>query len=131
MSNFEVLFEVKVYSLHSQVGLFDADAKDAYPQWKTGNENIVFGPRGAVVATATDQSIEVFVCQGKGSPEHVLCVSGEILLGDHGFIIGNVASEHVIQGIGQSGRNAIVIYTNGIGTTVTKIHFFVEYLKQA
>lgn len=130
MNEFDVISEGKIYGLYSQVALFDAETKDSYPQWKTGDEDIVFGPRGAVVATATDQPIEVLVCRGRGSPEHVLCVSGEILIGNQGFIVGNLTAETLIGDSWQSGWYAIIIYTNGIGSTVTKVHFFIEYIGQ-
>jgi hypothetical protein len=103
-------------------------AKDSYPQWKNGEELFVFGPRGVVVATATDQLIEVSVCKGIRSVEHVLCASGEILIGDKGLIVGNVASENSIPGIGDSGHYAVLIYTNGISDSVTKVNFFVEHM---
>lgn len=131
MQNIEVIFDGKIYGLFSQVALFCAEAKNAYPQWKTGDEHVVFGQRGVVVATATDQPIEVIVYTGKEKPEHVLCVSGEILIGDQGFIVGNVASENMIGGSWQNGVYAIVVYTNGIGNTVTKIYFYIEYLGRA
>lgn len=128
MNDFEILFDEEIYGSYSQVAIFDAEDKDSYPQWKTGDEYVVFGFRGAVVATAADQVIHVIVCKGKGTPEYVFCVSGEILIGTQGLIIGNIASENIVPGIRENGRYAIVIYTNGLGSNVTQVYFFVEYL---
>ena len=129
MSEFEIVFEDNIYGLYSQVALFDASTKDSYPQWKTGDENIIFGQRGVVVATATDQPIAVSVCKGKGNLAHILCISGEIFLGDQGFIVGNIASENKINGTWHSGLYSVTVYTNGVGTNVTKVVFFVDFLK--
>lgn len=127
----EIVFEGKVFALYSQIALFDAEKKDAYPQWKAGKEIIVFGLSGVVVVTAGDKLIDVVVCKGKVVPQqYALCISGEIIVGNQGIIIGNVPAANVTQIPMQSGRYSVVIFTDGIGSNTNKVFFYVDYLNK-
>jgi hypothetical protein len=61
----DTLYTGSVYALYAQVALFDAEGGDSYPEWETGTEDAVFGPRGIAVATAGDTEIEIVVRNDK------------------------------------------------------------------
>jgi hypothetical protein len=128
MNEYETLSSLKILALYSQVSLFDAKTKDAYPQWKTGEEAVAFGRHGAVVSVANDQEVQVFVCKGKGTPESKLCVSGEIEVLSDNIAVGNVPAAQVAYLPIQSGRYSVIIYTDGIGIEAKKVYFFLEYI---
>jgi hypothetical protein len=125
MNKMEIMCELDAFSLYSQIAFIDAASKDSYPQWKTGLESIVFNSRGIAVATASDQSIKIVVCRGDETPEHVLCISGEINIEDQGVIIGNIPAATVKNFLLEKGKYYITIYTNGNRSTVTEVWFFV------
>jgi hypothetical protein len=126
MEDYEVLYHDEIPALYSQIALFDAKVKDAYPQWKTGEEAFVFGQYGVVVLVATDQKINVFVCRGKGIPEHKLCVSGEIEVISNSIEVGNVPAAHTACLPFPNGRYSVVIYTDDISVEARKVFFFIN-----
>jgi hypothetical protein len=128
MGENEILYSGKTFSLYSQIGLCDFEAKDSYPQWKTGDELVVFGLHGVAVATASDEQIEVIVCKGKVETQYSLCVSGEILLGKKGILVGNIAAATVANLLLPRGRYSVVIYTDRIGSETKQVHFCVNLL---
>ncbi len=128
MDDYELLSRLKVLALYSQVALFDAKTEDTYPQWRTGDEAVVFGRHGVVVSVANDQEVQLFVCRGKGVPESKMCVSGEIEVPSGSIAVGNVPAAQVAYLPVQSGRYSVAIYTDGIGGETNKVYFFVEYI---
>jgi len=129
MGDFDIVYQGNVLALYYQVAMLDARAKESYPEWKTGEESVIFGLHGVAVATAGDQEIEVLVCRGKGNPEHVLCVSGEIIVSsDQGIIVGNVPAANTTSISLQRGIYSVTVYTNGIRTEATRVYFFIEFL---
>ncbi len=128
MEDSEILFSGKIYTQYFQVALFDAEMKNAYPQWKTGKEIIVFGSRGVAVATANDTEVNVVVTRGKANPDYKLCVSGEILVGKKGIIVGNVAASSINLILLQSGEYSVVVYTNGLGPDTDQVYFYINRL---
>jgi hypothetical protein len=125
----DVLYSGKVYALHAQVALFDAEDADSYPQWKTGTEDAVLGPKGVAVATASDTEIEVTVYKGKRASDEILCISGEIQVGDQGLVVGNIVSGDFAQLAWPPGQTSVDVYTNGRGEEVTRVVFVVESLE--
>lgn len=126
MEEQDVLFNGKVFTLYSQVGLVDVEIKDAYPQWKTGEEAVVFGLHGVAVATASDTQVDVLVCQGEIEIPYKLCISGEILIGNQGIIVGNVPAASTTYLSLPSGKYSVVIYTDGIGSDTKQVIFCVN-----
>lgn len=128
MNGNEILFSDKVFALYSQVALFDAENRNSYPQWKAGHEIIVFSLQGVAVVTASDEQVDVIVCKGKVIPKYALCVSGEILVGEQGILVGNIPAATVTQIPLESGRYSVVVFTDGFGTETRQVYFFLDRL---
>jgi len=122
----DTLYTGSVYALYAQVALFDAEGEDSYPEWKTGTEEAVLGPRGIAVATAGDTEIEVVVSSGQENVSGMLCISGEIQVGHGGLVVGNVVAANLVQIPWPSGKTSVDVYTNGIGQEVTRVTFVLE-----
>jgi hypothetical protein len=122
----DTLYTGSVYALHAQVALFDAEGEDSYPEWETGTEDAVLGPRGIAVATAGDTEIEVVVCSDKKNLSGILCISGEISVGNQGLIVGNVVAANLAQIPWPPGKTSVDVYTNGVGEEVTRVAFVLE-----
>ncbi len=85
---------------HFQISMIDAASPNAYPEIFPGEQLVVFGRNGIVVATAWDDNgqseplVEIIVT-GFGMPESTFeglipIASGEIEIGDKGVEVGNV-----------------------------------------
>lgn len=107
----EILFRGKAYALYAQVALFDP-AEGSYPDWEVGVEHAVFGPRGVAVATASDIEVEIIVCRGQQVPGKMLCISGEIEIGDQGLLVGNVVSCDLYELAWPPGKAAVQVYVD-------------------
>jgi hypothetical protein len=121
----DTLYAGSVYALHAQVALLDAEGEDSYPEWKTGTEEAVLGPRGIAVATAGDTEIEIVVCSDKENVSGIPCISGMILVGYRGLLVGNVAAANLVRIPWPPGRTSVDVYTDGIGE-VTRVTFVLE-----
>lgn len=128
MDGNEILFSDRIFTLYSQVALFDAEDRNSYPQWKAGHEIIVFGFRGVAVVTASDKQVDVIVCKGKEIPKYALCVSGEILVGEQGILVGNIPAATITQIPLESGRYSVAVFTDGIGIETHQVYFFLARL---
>jgi hypothetical protein len=126
MENLNELYKGTIYSHYAQISLVDKEDTDSDPLMRSGSESVTFGPLGVTVAAEDDKDIEVFVFQGKGEPEHKLCVTGQIMVGNQGLLLGNIAEEVVVDW--PKGRTLVTVYTNGIDIETTKIYFCLEYL---
>lgn len=123
----DILYEGRISASYFQVALFDAHVKGSYPEWKTGKERIVVGPRGIVVALETDAEVEVVACRGVGEPEAFeLCVSAEIVVGDSGVLIGNVPSGNTKHLDWPPGNAVVVVYTSTTSPATSKVYFFLS-----
>lgn len=123
-----ILFKGKLYSQYYQIGLWDEEAKDSYPLWKTGKEYIVFGIKGVAVATANDHFIDVRIIEGNLFPKYQLCASGEINIGKRGITIGNIVSASIANIKVVKGRYSVTVFTDAIGATTKKVDFFISKL---
>ena len=128
MEENKVLFRGNIYTLHSQVILLDNEADRGFPKMRTGSESVAFGDQGVVVATVEDLNTEVIVCQGKNEPEHKLCVTGQIWVGNQGLLVGNIEASTTTNISWPKGRTLVTVYTNGIFTNATKVIFYLDYL---
>ena len=123
-----ILFHGKINSSYFQVALLDNENKEAYPQWKTGDETIVFGSHGVVVVTANDQLIDVTVKTNKNDLEYALCVSGEIMVGNKGILVGNITSANTTIIKTQPGKYSVTVYTDKYGPETRQVVFCVNRL---
>lgn len=128
MENTKVLFIGSIFSLRSQVILLDNEANYGFPKMRTGAESVVFGEQGVVVATKEDYETQVIVCQGEDEPEHELCVTGQIRVGNQGLLVGNIEAATITNIPWVRGRTLVTIYTNGIYTNATKVIFYLKHL---
>ncbi len=126
MNKNKILYKGRLLSIYSQIALIDTEIKDSYPQWKVGKETIVFGTHGVAVVTKPDQMIDAIVFEGADTQDHKYCLSGEVLFGNRGITIGNVANKVDIPI--SSGKYAIVIYTDEIGEKITELFFSLIFL---
>ena len=129
MEETKILFSELIFSLHSQVILLDNEVNHGFPKMRTGAESVAFGEQGVVVATKEDFETEVVVCQGKGEPEHELCVTGQIRVGNQGLLVGNIEAATTTNIPWSRGRSLVTVYTNGIFTNATKVIFYLEHLR--
>jgi hypothetical protein len=107
----EILYTGRVFALHAQVALFDAEDDNSYPQWETGTEEAIFGPKGVAVATAADRDVEVTVQRG-AKPDGMPRISGEIEVGNQGLIVGNIVSGDFAQLEWSPGKVTVDVYTD-------------------
>ncbi len=84
-----IIFSGMISAEYAQLGLFDAEDPNAYPEWETGEENVVFGPRGIAVSAAPSEDVWVVVHTRGPVHETILAASGDIEVGDEGLIVGN------------------------------------------
>jgi hypothetical protein len=97
---------------YSQVALFDAEDVDSYPQFETGEEQAIFGKKGVVVSTANDKEVDITVCEEKSELELFHVLSGEILVGSQGLIVGNETTADTAQVPYTPGKVAVAVYVN-------------------
>ncbi len=120
------ILEGKFFALYSQIALIDAEDPDAYPEWKTGEENAVLGPKGVVIATQGDIKVDVIVYRGLGNPGGTLCSSGKILVGGQGLIVGNEVAADTARLEWPSGKTAIMVYVDKL-LQANHVSFCLEY----
>lgn len=85
-------FETDPY--YAQVALFDPEVSDAYPNWVTGEEEVVFGPSGVAVATRPDEAgpvrIEVYVGSYEPDPSWRFVGDGMVRVTARRLVVGSV-----------------------------------------
>lgn len=54
-----ILFGGVITAAYAQLGLYDAEDADSYPRWETGEEPILFGPKGVAVSVQLDAEVSV------------------------------------------------------------------------
>jgi hypothetical protein len=121
------IHQKQVFALYAQIALFDAEDQDSYPQWETGTEEVIFGPKGVAVATAGDTYVDVVVYKGQGSPGGRLCGSGEILVGKRGLLVGNVPAADITPLEWSSGKTSISVYVDDLAQA-TQVMFLLDNL---
>lgn len=120
----QVLYEGSIFSTHAQVGLYDVQYafEGSYPEFETGEEEVVFGPRGVVVATAPDVDLAIAVYMREARcPDLKLIASGKIDVGDKGLAVGNVSVDHNFPW--PEGVTSVSIYANAAIREASKIVF--------
>ncbi|MGB8214143.1 MAG: hypothetical protein WCE68_11340 [Anaerolineales bacterium] len=124
----EVLYRGKALALYNQVMLIDAEDIDAYPQWSTGIENAILGPKGVAVSALGDTQVEIIIYKGNTVVESTLYISGEIEIGKSGLIVGNEIAGTSERIPWPSGKAKIKVYANGPQNTATQIIFVLDTL---
>ena len=109
------LLDTKIYVQYSQLAILDAEDKSSYPQWETGEELIVFGEKGIIVATENDTKVNTIVSSNFPKTNGNLLGSGIIQVGRKGMLVGNVVTNdlHSIECL--SGKTRITIYVDNPG----------------
>lgn len=102
---------------YAQVALIDAEsADDSYPQWETGEEDVIFGSKGVVVATAgtTNEAsaIRVTIYLGPEEPDEILCASGVIQVGKQGLLFGDATIGDVARIPWPAGETSVFVYVD-------------------
>ncbi len=110
-------------ALYGQVALIDAEDPNSYPQWETGEEALVFGPKGVAVAAKIDQLIEITLLQQAAPSVGVLYGSGDILVGDRGLVIGNEVASTTKIVPWPAGRTNVKVFGNAPAGSATEITF--------
>lgn len=121
------LLRGKYLALYNQVGLYDTQDSDSYPQWETGLELAVFGRKGVAVAAKGDTYVEVIIYAGKREIRDMrFYARGEILVGKKGLTVGNEiagTSDHIDW---KEGHTSVTVYGNGPQNEATTIVFILE-----
>jgi hypothetical protein len=121
----EILRE-KFLAHYYHVALIDHEAPDAYPQWETGEEAAIAGPKGVVVATPTDRYIETIVLSGEGRVTGMEIITGTIEVGQAGLSVGNEisASYQIISW--PAGKTIVKAYRMGLAENEFCIAFVLK-----
>lgn len=88
----EELLRERFLAHYYQIALADYQGPEAYPQWITGEEEAILGPKGVAVATPTDSYIETIVFRGEEIIDGIELISGVIEVGNAGLFVGNETS---------------------------------------
>ena len=122
----------KIYSgkhlpIYAQIGLFDAEDPDAYPEWQTGDENVIIGAKGVAVATAptTGQTyVDVEVYHGRNAAWSPMS-AGEIQIGVQGILVGEAGCDYA-RIPWKAGKVLVCVYADGLRDAITHVIFAIE-----
>jgi len=85
------IFESKVFALHYQVCLIDKEDHNPYPEWKTGEEQYVFGSKGIAVGLHVERNVTAAVYKDTyGGAKDKYLGNVQISIGEEGILVGNV-----------------------------------------
>jgi hypothetical protein len=124
----EVIFKGNAMAYYGQVMLIDAEDKESYPEWVTGSEIAVLGPKGVAVSVLLDALVEILVVQGDSHFEGILYNSGEIMIGNCGIIVGNEIAAMSYRIAWPSGRTKVNVYANDQAGKATQVIFALEHI---
>jgi hypothetical protein len=82
----------------------------------------VYGIHGIRIETKPDTEIEMIISNYQVMTEPVLCISGEMEIGDNGIIVGNIVAVTIQQIDFDPGNYKIMINANGMGKDVTGVN---------
>jgi hypothetical protein len=122
----EEIYGGKILAMYAQVALFDAEDGESYPQWETGDERVILGPKGIAVATAPDARIDVRAYSGDGNPGGNKILSAVIQVGNRGLLVGNVAAADITELPWPAGETSIDVYVTGLPDRVDSVMFVLE-----
>jgi len=121
------LFRGRYLALYNQVGLYDTEDSNSYPQWETGFELAVIGQKGIAVSAIGDTYVDVCIYTGQGEINNMnFYARGEIFVGKKGLSVGNEiagTSDHIDWG---EGLTLVSVYGNGPQNEATTIVFILD-----
>ncbi len=123
-----ILYDGTIFPFYAQLALLDVEsmAEGNYPQFQTGYENVLFGPKGVVVATMPDTDVAVTIYGHKvPMPEMVLVGRGEIEVGDEGLVLGTPVSQDDYFPW-DPGFTTVSVYANAVRENATRVVFVLE-----
>src|SRR4051812_22009337 len=94
----EEIYRGRHLPAYAQIVLVDAEDPASLPEWPTGEEAAVLGPKGLAVATAPttgDTLVEVRIYRGPGDPGGSLCLAGAITVGARGLRVGEPVADYI------------------------------------
>jgi len=120
------LYSGTILSLYGQVGIWDVEDTTSYPQWVTGLENAVIGPKGIAIATKADTLVDITISTDTPPelPEPLL--QGYLFVGSKGLQVGNVPAAQIVTLDIQRGQIHVSVYANGFREEVTEISIFLK-----
>ena len=124
----EELYRGKHLPVHAQVMLVDAEDPQRWPEWKTGEEEVLFGPTGIIVATAPSIGhtyIDIIVSRGNTQAVALPGVSGQIRVGREGLLAGAEVAD-VVHLAWPPGPTFVSVHVNGSRDQITQVHFVLE-----
>ena len=110
------LMKEKFYSLYNQIGLYDTEDQNSYPQWGDGLELVVFGKKGVAISVKGDIYVEVTIYSDSGGIDldgWLLYGKGYIHIGNKGVTVGNEASGNTKQIEWDQDSTLVKVYGNG------------------
>jgi len=119
----ELIFTGKILALYGQISLIDAEDVNSYPQWETGEEIAIIGPKGVAVSTLIDHQIEVLIFTDQKNADGILYFSGSFYIGNCGLLIGNEAAGIQERIPWPKGVVEVKIYGNAPKGEATKVTF--------
>lgn len=119
----ELIFTGKILALYGQISLIDAEDISSYPQWETGEEFAVIGPKGIAVAALIDHLIEVSIFKNQKNDDDVLYFSGSFFVGNCGLLIGNEVAGFRETIPWPKGVVEVEVYANAPGGEATQMTF--------
>jgi hypothetical protein len=119
-----VLFSGGITAAYAQLGLYDAEDADSYPQWETGEEPILFGPKGVAVSVQLDAEVSVEVHTARPIRNRHLIGSGAIEIGADGLVVGNEVAGSYEELDFPPGRILVKVYGNSAADQeITSVDF--------
>ena len=107
-----ILFSGDITAAYAQLGLYDAEDAESYPQWETGEEPILFGPKGVAVSVQLDADVSVEVHTTRPIRNRQLIGSGVIEIGANGLVVGNEVAGSYEELDFRPGRIRVEVYAN-------------------
>ncbi len=123
-----ILFSGDITAAYAQLGLYDAQDADSYPQWETGEEPILFGPKGVAVSVQLDAEVSVEVHTARPVRNRHLIGSGVIEVGGGGLVVGNEVAGSYEELDFPPGRIRVEVYGNSAkDQEITSIDFVLTH----
>lgn len=119
----ELIFNKKIMALYGQVSLIDAEDVNSYPQWETGEEIAIIGPKGVAVSALIDHQIEVLIYKGQKKDVGIFYFSGSFFVGNFGLLVGNEAAGVQDTILWPKGEVEVEVYANAPNGEATQITF--------
>lgn len=121
------IFRGKCLALYNQIGIYDTEDNDSYPQWETGLELVVFGAKGVAVSSKGDTYVDIIIYKGKEHIHDLLFYArGKITVGKEGLTVGNEIAGAVFQIDWNEGDVLISVYGDGPKNEATTLVFVLE-----